>query len=183
VKVFFLYTIVGLATVVGQTTVLRLPAFQGVFYDLLIPLIIFARLNLTLRASGLLVLMLGFVMDLFSGGVFGLYTTGYLWILLLVQGVSSYFNVQGTACRSVLIALCVLGQNVVFLVSTAHPWEGWQWLGAQIWPALGQLMLAAVTGPAVLSLLETMHRGLKAGEAMRRGNQSQTLANDGLYLS
>jgi hypothetical protein len=59
-----------------------------------------------------------------------------------------------------------LGQNLIFLVSTVHPWEGWHWLGAQVWPALGQITLAAVTGPAVLSLLETMHRGLKAAEAM-----------------
>lgn len=178
-KVFCLYTLIGLATIVGQTTILRLPVFQGVLYDLLIPLIIFVRLHLTLRASGLLALTVGFVMDLFSGGVFGLYMTVYLWIFLLVQGVSNYFNVQGTACRSALIALCVLGQNLVFLVSTAHPWKGWHWLSAQIWPVLGQIVLAAVTGPAVLSLLETMHRSLEAPEAMSRGNQGKILANDG----
>jgi len=178
VKVFCLYTIIGLATIVGQTTILRLPVFQGVLYDLLIPLVVFMRLHLTLTESSLLTLILGFVMDLFSGGVFGLYMTVYLWIFLLVQGVSSYFNVQGTACRSALIALCVLGQNLVFLVSTAHPWKGWHWLSAQLWPTLGQIMLAAVTGPAVLSLLETMHRSLEAPEAMSSQGKSRTLGND-----
>jgi hypothetical protein len=178
VKVFFLYTIIGLATIVGQTTILRLPVFQGVFYDLLIPLVIFMRPHLTLTESSLLTLILGFVMDLFSGGVFGLYMTVYLWIFLLVQGVSDYFNVQGTACRSALMALCVLGQNLLFLVSTAHPWKGWHWLSGQIWPTLGQIMLAAVTGPAVLSLLETMHRSLQTQGAMSRGNQGKFLADD-----
>lgn len=177
-KVFFLYTIIGLATIVGQTTILRLPVFQGVFYDLLIPLVIFMRPHLTLTESSLLTLILGFVMDLFSGGVFGLYMTVYLWIFLLVQGVSDYFNVQGTACRSALMALCVLGQNLLFLVSTAHPWKGWHWLSGQIWPTLGQIMLAAVTGPAVLSLLETMHRSLQTQGAMSRGNQGKFLADD-----
>ena len=176
-KGFFLYTIIGLATIVGQTTILRLPVFQGVFYDLLIPLVIFMRLHLTLTESSLLTLILGFVMDLFSGGVFGLYMTVYFWIFLLVQGVSDYFNVQGTACRSALMALCVLGQNLLFLVSTAHPWKGWHWLSGQISPTLGQIMLAAVTGPAVLSLLETMHQSLQTQGAMSRANQGKFLAD------
>jgi cell shape-determining protein MreD len=178
VKVFCLYSVIGLATIVGQTTLLRIPVFQGVFYDLLIPLVVFMRLHLTLTEASLLTLILGFVMDLFSGGVFGLYMTVYLWIFLLVQGVSDYFNVQGTACRSALIAFCVLGQNLIFLISTAHPWKGWHWLSAQIWPALGQIMLAAVTGPAVLSLLETMHRSLEAPEAISRRGKGSMLGND-----
>ena len=152
--------------------------FQGVFYDLLIPLVVFMRLHLTLTEASLLTLILGFVMDLFSGGVFGLYMTVYLWIFLLVQGVSDYFNVQGTACRSALIAFCVLGQNAVFLISTAHPWKGWHWLSAQIWPTVGQIMLAAVTGPAVLSLLETIHRSLKASEAISSRGKGSMLGNN-----
>ncbi len=177
-KVFCLYTLIGLATIVGQTTLLRLPVFQGVFYDLLIPLVVFMRLHLTLTEASLLTLILGFVMDLFSGGVFGLYMTVYLWIFLLVQGVSDYFNVQGTACRSALIAFCVLGQNLIFLISTAHPWKGWHWLSGQIWPALGQIMLAAVTGPAVLSLLATMHGSLEAPEAISSRGKGSMLGND-----
>ena len=177
-KVFCLYLVIGLATIVGQTTLLRLHVFQGVFYDLLIPLVVFMRLHLTLTEASLLTLILGFVMDLFSGGVFGLYMTVYLWIFLLVQGVSDYFNVQGTACRSALIAFCVLGQNLIFLISTAHPWKGWHWLSAQIWPALGQIMLAAVTGPAVLSLLETMHRSLETPAAISSRGKGSMLGND-----
>jgi len=178
VKVFCLYSVIGLATIVGQTTLLRMPVFQGVFYDLLIPLVVFMRLHLTFTEASLLTLILGFVMDLFSGGVFGLYMTVYVWIFLLVQGVSDYFNVRGTACRSALIAFCVVGQNLIFLISTAHPWKGWHWLSAQIWPALGQIILAAVTGPAVLSLLETMHRSLKAPEAISSRGKGSMLGND-----
>jgi hypothetical protein len=166
VKVFCLYSIIGLATIVVQTTLLRMPVFQGAFYDLLIPLVFFVRLHLSLTKAGLITLILGFVMDLFSGGIFGLYMTVYLWVFLLVQGVSDYFNVGGTACRSVLIAVCVLGENLIFLTSTAHPWKGWLWLSAQIWPTAGQIFLAAATGPAVVSLLETMHRSLEDSEAV-----------------
>jgi len=177
VKVFFLYTAIGLATIVAQTTILRLPVFQGVFYDLVIPLVIFVRLQLTLTTSSLLALILGFVMDLFSGGVFGLYMTLYLWILLLVPGVSNYFNVRGTACRSAMMALCVVGQNLLFLVSMALPWKGWHWLSDQVWPFVGQIVLAAVTGPSVLSLLETMHRSLQTQGATSRGDQGRFLAD------
>jgi len=178
VKVFFLYAIIGLAAMVGQTTILRLPVFQGVFYDLLIPLVIFMRLHLTLAESSMLALILGFVMDLSSGGVFGLYMTLYLWIFLLVPGVSNYFNVRGTACRSALMAVCVLGQNLLFLASSALPWKGWHWLSAQLWPVLGQIVLAAATGPSVLSLFETMHRSLQTQGAMSLGNKGKFLADD-----
>lgn len=176
-KVFLLYAMVGLATIVAQTTILRLPVFQGVFYDLVIPLVIFVRLYWTWTASSLLALSLGFVMDLFSGGVFGLYMTLYLWISLLVPGVSNYFNVRGTACRSAMMALGVLGQNLLFLVSTALPWKGCHWLNDQFWPVLGQIVLAAVTGPSVLSLLETMHRSLQTRGATSRGDQGRFLAD------
>lgn len=177
-KVFLLYIVIGLATVVGQTTILRLPLFQGIFYDLLIPLVVFLQLNLPMRKAGALVLMVGFVMDLFSGGIFGLYMTVYVWIFLLVKGVKNYFNMQGTVFRSVLIALCVLGQNLIFLLCTAQSWKGSYWLGDQVWSVMGQVILAAVTGPAVLLILETIYNRVETRAAIRDENRGRILQTD-----
>ena len=120
-KVFFLYLFFGMVVIVVQTTVLMLPFFQGLFYDLIIPLVLFARLNLPVREGVALILVLGFVMDLFSGGTFGLYITVYFWIFLGVQGISSFFHVKGSLFRSLLIGFCVLLQNLFFCIFAVFP--------------------------------------------------------------
>lgn len=161
-KFFSLYTVFGLATIVGQTTILRLPSFQGVFYDLLIPLVVFARFNLPEKKAGILVVMIGILMDLFSGGIFGLYLTAYFWIFLLVKWISNYFELQGTMFRSVLIAVCVLAENLIFFVFAATPWKGIQLLTSRIGPVVGQIILGAITGPAILVALEKIHARVQA---------------------
>lgn len=160
-KVFSLYTILGLATIVGQTTILRLPLFQDIFYDLLIPLVVFVRLNLPKRKAVILVLLIGFLMDLFSGGIFGLYITVYFWIFLVVKGISNYFDVQGTMFRSVLVAICVLAENLLFFFAAA-PGNGIQLLTSRIGPIMGQTIFAVITGPAILVALEKIHERVES---------------------
>jgi hypothetical protein len=155
-KVFCLYAMVGLATVVGQTTILRLPLLRNVFYDLLIPLVVFLGLRLWDGRGVLLLVMVGLVMDLLSGGIFGLYLSTYFWIFLSVKGVSRYFDVDDTTFQSILIALCVLGQHLVFWASLAHPWQGDPLLAAQTIPILLQITFAAVTGPRILTFFRRL---------------------------
>jgi hypothetical protein len=158
VKVFFLYFSVGIAIIVGQTTVLSLPVFQGVFYDLLIPVVVFVRLNLPIRGGVLLVLSMGFVMGLFSGGAFGLYLTVYFWVFLGVQGISNFFEVKGGLFRSLLIGLCVLLQNLFFFAFAVFPDK----LAPALVPQLGhvawQVIFGAATGPTVIKCLERLQR-------------------------
>ena len=160
-RVLCLYLMVGLCTVVAQTTILRLPLFHGIFYDLLIPLVVFLSLNLSNRKGVLVVLILGLIMDLLSGGIFGLYLSIYFWIFLSVKGLSKYFDVDDTIFRSVLIGVCVLGQHLLFCISVAAPWKGAQLLAAQIPPVLLQTIFAALTGPGILMLLGRLQTRLQ----------------------
>ena len=157
-RFFLLYFVVGLTTVVGQTTILRLLLFGSLFYDLLIPLVVFLALRLRGGRGISLVVMLGLVMDLVSGGIFGLYLSTYFWIFLSVKGVSKYFDVNDTTFQSVLIALCVFGQHVVFCASLAPPWKGTQMLAFQPTPVLLQTALALFTGPGILTLLGRLQK-------------------------
>ena len=163
-KFFSLYLPVGIAIIVGQTTVLTQPVFRGLFYDLIIPVVVFVRLNLPIREGVLVVLTLGFIMDLFSGGTFGLYLTVYFWIFLGVQGISSIFDVKGTLFRSLLIGLCVLLQNVFFAAFAVFPAK----LASALFPLLGhvvwQVFLGAATGPAVVKGLEKIQRKIKSSQ-------------------
>lgn len=152
-KVFCLYLVVGLFTVVAQTTVLVLPLFHGVFYDLLVPFVVFVSLNLANRQGVSVVVILGLIMDLLSGGIFGLYLSVYFWIFLSTKSLSKYFDVSKAIFQSVLIGVCVLGQHLVFWASIAPPWKGAELLAAQAGPVLLQTIIAALTGPGILMVL------------------------------
>jgi cell shape-determining protein MreD len=165
---FCIYLILGLSAIVAQTTVLTLPLFHGLFYDLLIPLVVFLGLRLRDGRGLLLVAILGMIMDLLSGGIFGLYFSVYLWIFLLVKNVSKYFNVDDKAFQSLLIAACVIGEHVVFCVSLAPPWKDARILAAQSTPVLLQVMLAALTGPSVFVFLERIEPLIRARLATLR---------------
>lgn len=170
-KVFCLYFMVGLATVVGQTTILRLPLFRSLLYDLLIPLVVFLGLRLRDGRGVALVAILGLVMDLVSGGIFGLYLSTYFWIFLSVKGISRYFDVDDKIFQSILIAGCVLGQHLVFCASLAPPWKGAQLLAAQTTPVLLQTTLAALTGPGILMVLGRLQSRFRASSS---GTQKET---------
>ena len=159
---FCIYLILGLSAIIAQTTVLTLPLFHGLFYDLLIPLVVFLGLSLRDGRGLLLVAILGMIMDLLSGGIFGLYLSVYLWIFLLVKNVSKYFNVDDKLFQSILIAGCVLGEHIVFCVSLAPPWKDARILATQVTPILLQVMLAAVTAPSVFVVLKGIEPRIQA---------------------
>lgn len=152
-KVSCIYLVVGLSAVVAQTTILRLPLFHGIFYDLLIPLVVFLSLNLPNREGIFVVVILGLIMDLISGGIFGLYLSIYFWIFLWVKSLTKFFDVGDTLFQSVLIGVCVLAQHLVFCISLSVPWTEAQSLAVQMTPVLSQTIIAALTGPVILLLL------------------------------
>jgi cell shape-determining protein MreD len=160
-KVFFLYLVIGMAIIVTQTTVLTIPVFEGLFYDLLIPVVLFVRLNMPVREGVIVVLALGVVMDLFSGGTFGLYLTVYFWTFIGVQGISSFFHVRGSLFLSLLIGLCVFVQNIFFCIFAVFPAGLVPALSAQIGVVIWQTLFGAATGPALIKSLERLLRHMK----------------------
>jgi cell shape-determining protein MreD len=162
-KDFCLYLTVGFSLVVAQTTILRLPLFHGIFYDLLIPLVVFLGLRLRDGKGVSVVVILGMIMDLLSGGIFGLYLSTYFWTFLLVKNVSKYFNVDDPIFQSVLMGACVLGQHIVFCAALASPWKWAQLLAGQTIPILLQTTLAALTGPSIFLGLGRLQTRFQTG--------------------
>lgn len=169
-KIFCLYLLIGLSTVVAKTTILTLPLFHGIFYDLLIPLVVFLSLSLPNRISVSVVVILGLIMDLLSGGIFGLYLSIYFWIFLSVKGLSKCFDVGDTIFQSVLIGVCVFDQHFMFCA----PWKGAQLLTVRVVPVLLQTVFAVLTGPGILMLLGALHIRLQA--AIRRLERNRGIA-------
>ncbi|NVL90237.1 MAG: hypothetical protein HWN69_04465 [Desulfobacterales bacterium] len=162
-----LYFVLGLSTILAQTTILRL---DGILYDLLIPLVVFLSLNFPKRKGILVVVILGLIMDILSGAIFGLYLSIYFWIFLSVKGLSKCFDVGDTIFQSVLIGVCVLGQHFMFCA----PCKGAQLLTVRVVPVLLQTVFAMLTGPGILMLLEALHIRLQA--AIRRLERNRGIA-------
>ena len=101
-KASLLYLMIGLATIVAQTTVLGLPVFHGAVSDLLIPLIVFLSLERPNRQGVSLALALGLVMDLVSGGIFGLYLSIY-FLSVIVFGLFGH---------DIITSLTAVGANI-----------------------------------------------------------------------
>ncbi|MBW2108538.1 MAG: hypothetical protein JRI36_07735 [Deltaproteobacteria bacterium] len=170
-KAFLVYLAIGIGVIVVQTTVLTLPRFEGVFYDLLIPMAVFARLNLTGARAWALILATGFVMDLFSGGPFGLYMTVYFWIFVGVRGVSKLCDVQGALFRSLLVGVCVLAEHVVFCVFFTVSGDSAPALLCHLGSVLWQVVFGGVSGPALIRGLEMLNRRIKAAWEVGSSNE------------
>jgi rod shape-determining protein MreD len=157
----------GLSIIVAQTTILRFPLFQGAISDLLIPFVVFLSLHRPNRQGISVALILGLVMDLVSGGIFGLYLSVYFWVFLSARSLGKYFDVGETLFQSILIGLYVLGQNLVFFASVPVPWHGTQLLAGRATTIVSQMIFGAVTGPAILMLLRTIQARLERGSVAR----------------
>jgi len=162
-KVASVYIVLGMAVVVLRTTLLGLPFFHNAVYDLLIPLVVFVRLRLPVKEGVFIVLFMGYVMDLVSGGQFGLYMTTYLWVFIGVKLISNYFSVQENFSLSVLLVVCVLFENLLFLVFSLGVGDGAFLAARMVGPLLWQVALAALTGPFILSILANVHYRLQGG--------------------
>jgi len=162
-KVASVYIVLGMAVVVLRTTLLGLPFFHNAVYDLLIPLVVFVRLRLPVKQGVFIVLFMGYVMDLVSGGQFGLYMTTYLWVFIGVKLISNYFSVQENFSLSVLLVVCVLFENLLFLVFSLGVGDGAFLAARMVGPLLWQVALAALTGPFILSILANVHYRLQGG--------------------
>jgi len=163
-KIICTYIFLGIAIVVGQTTILKLTFLQNGVYDLLIPMVVFARLNLSVKTAGVIALVMGYVMDLFSGGQFGLYITSYLWILIGVKVISGYFSIQGSISWAILIALCVLFENVIFFLFSGGPVQEVLMEGHKLRSVILQTSLAAISGPAIVMGLERIYQRIEGVE-------------------
>ena len=167
-KAFCLYLLMGLTAIVAQTTVLRLPMFHNVISDFLIPFVVFMSLDRPDRQGAAVSLILGLVMDMISGGVFGLYISVYLWVFVSARGLSRYFDVGETAFQAILIGLYVLCQQLVFLAFVAPSWQDTPLLVARATPILSRALFGALTGPVILMLLRRFQRTLDIRSSMVR---------------
>ena len=154
---YLLYSIICFILLLAQTVVL--PDIPGVkaFYDLELIFVFYLSLYRPLRESLPLVLILGFVMDNFSGAPFGLYLTTYFWLFFGVRWVTYFLRVRNIVLLPLLIASGILLKNAIFL-STIAVNINWTEFHLDILKMVGyQLFWAVITGPVLLMAFSRIH--------------------------
>lgn len=154
---YLFYSIICFILLLAQTVIM--PDIPGgkAFYDLELIFVFYLSLYRPLRESIPLVLILGFVMDNFSGAPFGLYLTTYFWLFFGVRWVTYFLRVRNIVLLPLLIASGILLKNAIF-ISTIAMDVNWMEFHLDILKTVGyQVLWAILTGPVLLMVFGRVH--------------------------
>ncbi len=134
-----LFFFLGLMLIALQTAVISgLPPIMA-FYDLIIPFVVYFSLFRRFSSGLLLVLVIGFTVDMLSGAPNGMYLTLFLVIFLLFRNVAVYFHASSTVFFTFCTAAGVLLENLFFFMfrlfsapTLSAPFEHLQITGIQV---------------------------------------------------
>ena len=148
------YIIVSVCLIVFQTIVRPSIPMLGGVYDLLIPLIIYFSLFRPVREALPAVALLGFFMDTLSGAPAGVFLSAYLWQFLGIQWMVRYLRVGNTLLLPLVVAVCVLVENLICLGTIVLSTPGMRFPHGTLGLISVQLLWALVTGAVLLWLME-----------------------------
>jgi len=166
---FLIYIIICLGFILIQTTLFPLLAGLGGFYDLLIPFVVYLGLFRPIKEGIPVVFFLGLTMDTLSGGAFGIYSTTYFWLYAAIAWLIGFLQFKNNLLLPFVVVVGVLLENMVFLgvVKLSNP-DSTLPLGIFRTMAV-QLLWAIFTGPLLLLLIRSVHRGWMKWAAEKLG--------------
>ena len=87
---YVFHILVGFSMVVFHTTIAPNSRWFAGFYDLLTVMVVYMGFFRSPREAIPFVLFFGMVMDVFSGGIFGLHATAYFWLYVSILGMTLF---------------------------------------------------------------------------------------------
>jgi len=154
---YLLYSVTCLILLLVQTVIL--PDIPGlvIYYDLVFLFVFYLSLFRPIRESLPIVLILGFIIDNFSGAPFGVYLTTYFWLFFGVRWVTCFLRVRNIVLLPLLIASGILIKNLIFITTIAGKIH-WAEFHLDVLRMVGyQLIWAVITGPVLLVLFNRIH--------------------------
>jgi len=106
----------GILFVTLQTTLLSLPILQRIRPDIVLILILIYALSLPPILGGLLSLFLGYLMDLFSGNTFGLFTFSRPMVFYMAKIIKDRFFLENFQSRFFLTFSIGLIEGLLLLI-------------------------------------------------------------------
>jgi rod shape-determining protein MreD len=146
-KDFFLFLALGIVIFIIESVVLAMPCLQWLRYDLFIPLIIFMGLYRSTHVGLPLCILFGFFMDVFSGGVFGIFLSIYFWLFCFVKAVLRFLDLQNLFLEVVLVVLGVVAENVTIILLMQLLGQGEPIRYVTVQDVIIQTLFAGATAP------------------------------------
>lgn len=162
-----IFLILGILILVLETTFLQLlPAWLGK-PDLLFLLIVYIACQVDVFRGALIVLILGFIMDTFSGVFLGLYPVTYLLVFAFIKGISRQIAINEFAYQVPLaiISYFLVGTGMFFIAFLLAPDSPPQWSWSAI---LLQLLILAVIGTPVFGIFDSVSNYYQSSSASGR---------------
>jgi hypothetical protein len=146
--------------VIFQTTFYyAIPALNH-FVDLLIIFVIYAGLFLPFIESIVLVLVLGSLMDSFTGGLFGLYLSIYFWIIIGLRPFVMLLNLKNAHTLRLLLGIAIGFENLMLFIGTVALKQEIVFSTESILGMAYQMLWTLALGPFLIRLLTAMDRQL-----------------------
>ncbi len=118
---FCFYIVVGLVTIIIQTTIVPYYSLLHGLSDLPLFLVIYLALFRPMRESLPMAFILGFVMDGLSGGPLGLYVSTYFWTCAGILWLMTFLHIRSRILLPVVAASAVMVENIILLVGMVVP--------------------------------------------------------------
>jgi len=106
----------GILFLTLQTTLLRSLPVQSIRPDIVLILTLYLGLSYPLISGGILAFFMGYLMDLFSGNVLGLYTFSRPLIFYIAQLFKGRFYLEGFLSQFLFVFLSALAEGLLILV-------------------------------------------------------------------
>jgi len=113
--IYIFYIFVCFAMVVFHTTIAHDLIFFSGTYDLMIIFVIYLGFYRKVREGIGFVIFFGIVMDLYTGGIFGLYLTAYFWLYVFVVGLTLFMRTNNIMLLPPVVLFGVLFENIVLI--------------------------------------------------------------------
>ena len=157
--VYVAYIPVFLCLIIIQTVVLPVLFYVDISYDLILIMVLFLGLYRSHAESVPVIVLLGFLVDCFSGGPFGIYTTTYLWLYIGVKSIVQYVHVNSWIVLLVGIFAGVTLEHSIVLLSVSMGKPEWQVAYEPLKTAFYQIFWALLTGPLIFFPIKAFHGG------------------------
>ena len=153
---YIVYLILGLLLMGLHTAILSdFPEILS-FYDILIPFVVYLSLFRSLSAGLLVVVVIGYFMDMVSGSPNGIYMAVFMIIFLMFRNITAYFHAQETLLFTICTAVGVFVENLIFCLLLLLGQADLQILINALQLLIVQLIWVLLTAPLIYRLFAAL---------------------------
>ncbi len=173
-KRILLLLLLGILLLTVQTTLLRSVPIQRVRPDFMLIFTLFLAFSVSPLPGGILAFLMGYLVDLFSGNTFGLYTFSRPLLFYVAYLFKSKFYVEGFSSQFIFVFLtaCLEGVFVLILFTLLNPEPVFQRYPSVLLSLMPQSTFTALITPLFFPLFQKVSgltTGKDSGHAQERG--------------